>query len=71
MASNEVFARAEMFWPHPHPPIEDCLSFRPLGKQVLDPNYVHIPLGQDNNFYNHNPLRGINVPLFISEKDVL
>lgn len=44
-----VFARAEMFWTHKHPPLE-----------ALDPRFLHIPKGQDNNFYNHNPLYGIN-----------
>ncbi|CAE7927083.1 SPON1 [Symbiodinium necroappetens] len=44
-----VFARAEMVWVHYHPPIE-----------VLSPNYVYIPMGQDNSFYNFNDLKGIN-----------
>ncbi|CAK9038296.1 unnamed protein product [Durusdinium trenchii] len=44
-----VFARAEMFWTQRHPPVE-----------VLDPAYVHIPMGQDNNNYNFNPLKGVN-----------
>ena len=44
-----VFARAEMYWISKHPPLE-----------VLDPTFVHIPWGQDNSNYDHNPLWGIN-----------
>ncbi|CAE7338365.1 unnamed protein product [Symbiodinium natans] len=44
-----VFARAEMVWTHSHPPV-----------QVLSPDFVHIPMGQDNSYYNFNDLKGIN-----------
>eukprot|EP00930_Biecheleria_cincta_P084007 TRINITY_DN73509_c0_g1_i1.p1 TRINITY_DN73509_c0_g1~~TRINITY_DN73509_c0_g1_i1.p1 ORF type:complete len:485 (+),score=49.98 TRINITY_DN73509_c0_g1_i1:56-1456(+) len=44
-----VFARADMFWGQQHPPLH-----------VLHANFVHVPIGQDNNGYDGNPLNGLN-----------
>lgn len=44
-----VFARADIFWVHKHPPID-----------VLDEHFVYIPWGQDNSHYAHGHRKGIN-----------
>jgi len=44
-----IFARADMFWTQSHPP---------LG--VLDPAFLHIPIGQDNSGYDGGAAMGIN-----------
>lgn len=44
-----IFARADMFWNHWHPPLE-----------MLDPRFVYVPYGQDNSHYDNGPGRGLN-----------
>mmetsp|Transcript_108150 Transcript_108150/g.305767 ORF Transcript_108150/g.305767 Transcript_108150/m.305767 type:complete len:273 (-) Transcript_108150:178-996(-) len=44
-----VFARADLYWVHEHPP---------LG--AMDPGFVYVPYGQDNSHYFHGPLPGLN-----------
>merc|ERR1712107_153348 len=44
-----IFARADLYWVHQHPPLE-----------IMDPRFVYIPFGQDNSFYAHGSEYGIN-----------
>lgn len=44
-----IFARADLLWIHVHPPLS-----------LMDPDFVHVPFGQDNSYYAHGPEPGLN-----------
>jgi len=44
-----VFARADLYWTHRHPPIG-----------TMTPGFVYVPFGQDNSRYAHGPEPGLN-----------